>query len=86
MEHGSDDVLPAADDAGPLYQPGDIIAGKYRLGRVLGTSGKTYVSMRRESEPVPLGAMYLLARGRKAGGPIEPAAVDPRELLASSFV
>jgi hypothetical protein len=55
-----------------------------RVGTVLGSSGKTYVALERERQPLPLGAVYLLTPGR--GTRIEPCPPDPRMLLESSFV
>ena len=56
-----------------------------RLGRVLGTSGKTYVSVAREDTALELGAVYFL-RPRKSSTPaIEPGA-SPRLLLGSAFI
>lgn len=55
------------------------------LGTVLGESGKTYVELKREDGPVPLGSVYFLRSGDHP--PVEPlAAPDPRLLLASTFV
>lgn len=56
-----------------------------RLGRVLGTSVKTYVEVTRESKPLPLGAIYLVKAGADNAVQIE-AGVDARELLASTFI
>jgi hypothetical protein len=56
-----------------------------RLGRVLGTSGKTYVSVAREEAPCPLGAVYFLTPRRASAEPIEPGAA-PRQLLGSAFI
>jgi hypothetical protein len=57
-----------------------------RLGRVLGQSGKTYVAVEREPDPLPLGAVYFL-HWRSGGEPsIERGGVDPAVLLGSSFV
>ncbi|MFL5913605.1 MAG: hypothetical protein ACJ768_23960 [Gaiellaceae bacterium] len=57
-----------------------------RVGRVLGSSGKTYVALEREQAPLPLGSIYFLAPGRGHGTRIEPCRSDPRLLLGSSFV
>jgi hypothetical protein len=57
-----------------------------RLGRVLGTSGKTYVAVEREPDPLPLGALYFLMTKPGAGTRIQSGGVDPRALLGSSFV
>jgi hypothetical protein len=56
-----------------------------RLGTVLGDSVKTYLEVERAEQPLPLGAVYFLARDE--GEPVEPlGALDPRLLLASTFV
>lgn len=56
-----------------------------RLGTVLGVSGKTYVELPRPAGPRPLAALYFLRRDD--GVAIEPlATLDPRRLLASTFV
>jgi hypothetical protein len=57
-----------------------------RLGRVLGTSGKTYVAVDREHVPLPLGAVYVLTPRCGVGAEIEPGGVDARTLLGGSFV
>jgi hypothetical protein len=57
-----------------------------RLGRVLGISGKTYVALDRESDPLPLGGLYFLTPRPGEGTRVEPAGVDTRALLGSSFV
>jgi hypothetical protein len=55
------------------------------LGTVLGESGKTYVELPTADGPRPLAALYFLRRGD--GPAIERiAALDPRLLLASTFV
>jgi hypothetical protein len=56
-----------------------------QLGNALGTSGKTYVEVEREPEPLALDAIYFL---RPAGGghPAIDPGVEARELLASSFI
>jgi hypothetical protein len=99
-EFMTDDVLALSrdDDGGLLAHPGASIAsvrdaeramipdGRWRaLGHELGHSGKTYVALRRADGPLPLGAVYFLARGDQPG--IERiASPDPRLLLASTFV
>jgi hypothetical protein len=96
----TDDVLALSEnDDRVLAHPGPAItalrpaergalepAERRRLGRVLGRSGKTYVAVEREPAPVPLGGLYFLER---TSGParrrFEPG-VDPRRLLASTFI
>lgn len=55
------------------------------LGEELGTSGKTYIAMKREDGPLPLGAIYFLAPGEEG---IETVGddVDARDLLGSTFI
>ena len=55
-----------------------------RVGRVLGTDGKTYVEVPRESGPLPLGAVYFLSRHDGPTG-FQPGA-DARQLLGSTFI
>src|SRR5689334_11290490 len=94
----TDDVLAVElRDGGVLAHPGaSIVAVRpaekaalsrgdlRRLGRVLGTSGKTYVAVDREHEPLPLGAVYVLTPGD--GPRIEDGGVGAPALLGSSFV
>lgn len=97
----TDDVLALelGSDAGLLAHPGSSILsvrpaekaaierGDWRrLGRVLGSSGKTYVAVERQPDPLPLGAVYFL--GWRSGGKpsIETGGVDPAALLGSSFI
>jgi hypothetical protein len=55
------------------------------LGTVLGHSGKTYLELPRADGARPLATIYFLRR--EAGPAIEPlASLDPRLLLASTFV
>src|SRR4051794_35749561 len=71
-------VRPAERDA----MPRDRWTG---LGSVLGESGKTYVALPRAESPLPLGALYFLARADRPDP--EPLPVlEPRLLLASTFV
>lgn len=98
-EFVTDDVLSVDERDGVLLaHPGagiasireaerDLIPGATwsRLGTVLGHSEKTYMAVPRAERPLPLSAVYFLAGGD--GPPIEPiATLDPRLLLASSFV
>jgi hypothetical protein len=57
-----------------------------RLGQVLGTSGKTYVEVPRESGPLPLGGVYFLEPKPGGGTRIDAGGVNARTLLGSSFV
>jgi len=95
----TDDVLAVDRSAGVLRaHPGpgiisvrpaerDRIAPErwHRLGRELGDSGKTYVAVRREAEPHPLGAMYFLERGAAVAGVqlIDPP--NPLRVVGSTF-
>jgi hypothetical protein len=95
----TDDVLALSDDGDRMHaHPGPAIvalrpsereglepADRRRLGRVLGRSGKTYVAVERERGPVPLGGLYFLERGAGGGRRFERG-VDPRRLLASTFI
>src|SRR4051794_9100941 len=55
------------------------------LGEFLGHSVKSYVEVPRADEALPLGALYFLSAGE--GPPVEPISrIDPRRLLASTFV
>ena len=98
-EFMTDDVLALSrEESGLLAHPGASIASVrdaeraaipearwQQLGQVLGHSGKTYVAVPRAAGPLPLAAMYFLARGEHPGA--EPiASPDPRLLLASTFV
>ena len=56
-----------------------------RLGKVLGTSGKTYVEVNRQPKSLPLDAIYFLRPQKKGDMAIE-GGVDARELLASTFI
>jgi hypothetical protein len=95
----TDDVLAVdAPEGHPRVHPGACVAAVRsaerevipeavweRLGEVLGVSGKTYLNMEIEPNPLPLGAIYFLAA--RAGALIEPIEqLDPRLLLASTFV
>jgi hypothetical protein len=95
----TDDVLSISrDESGLLAHPGASIASVragerelipearwQALGEELGHSVKTYVALPRAEGPLPLAAVYFLAR--EAGATIERiAAPDPRLLLASTFV
>jgi hypothetical protein len=97
----SDDVLAieTSDSDGVIVHPGASILSVRpaekavierrdwrRLGRVLGTSGKTYVAVEREPDPLPLGALYFLRPTPGRGTRIDAGGVDPRALLGSSFV
>lgn len=59
-------------------------SGLRQLGRVLGTSGKTYVAVPREDAPAPLGALYFVSRSPRHT--TIDAGVDAKELLASTFI
>jgi hypothetical protein len=96
----TDDVLALEPAAGQvLAHPGAAILsvrpaeraaierGDWRrLGRVLGSSGKTYVAVEREPDPLPLGAVYFLSWRSGRAPSIESGGVDPAVLLGSSFV
>ncbi len=96
----TDDVLALSERGEQvLAHPGPAIAAlrpaeraalepseRRRLGRVLGRSGKIYVGVEREPAPVPLGGLYFLERASgDAQRRFEPG-VDPRRLLASTFI
>lgn len=56
-----------------------------RLGRVLGSEGKTYVEVDREPRSLPLGAVYFLGAHEGEAGMIQ-GGVDARDLLGSTFI
>jgi hypothetical protein len=56
-----------------------------RLGTVLGTSGKTYVEVERETRPLRLDAIYFI-RSRPGTRAAIEAGVGARELLGSTFI
>lgn len=68
------DALPPADSA--------------RVGAVIGQSDKLHVAARLVDRPVPLAALYFLARepDRRGDVVVEAAPSDPRRLLGSSFI
>ncbi len=95
----TDDVLIVDEQRGRLRaHPGAAIAAVREaeresispsvwsgLGKVLGQSGKTYLTLPREERPLPLAAVYFLRPD--GGAPIEAMPrPDPRLLLASTFV
>lgn len=98
----TDDVLALdrASDGALRAHPGASVVGlraaeleqlsaaeRERLGTLLGNDDKAYLSLARSHEAVPLGAVYFLTTGERAGGSIEPLpAPDPRILMASTFV
>lgn len=97
----TDDVLAVERaDGGIVAHPGAAIAsirpaervalgagGVRRLGSLLGHSDKTYVTVQRESRALPLAAVYLLVPDPAARPGIERVeAIDPRVLLASTFI
>jgi hypothetical protein len=96
----TDDVLALSDDDGQaLAHPGPAIIAlrpaerdalppseRRKLGRVLGRSGKTYVAVTRETAPCPLGGLYFLDPRSDAGEPAFEPGVEPRRLLASTFI
>ena len=99
MDFFSDDVLALERAGGRIVaHPGAGIASIRdaerdamprdswaRLGKVLGHSGKTYLEVACAARPLPLAALYFLARGERLS--IEPIThVDPRLLLSSTFV
>jgi hypothetical protein len=98
MEFVTDDVLALELADPPLAHPGAAIvsvrpaeretipaATWSALGTELGHSGKSYVSLPRVERALPLGALYFLTLGE--GPAVEPIAkLDPRALLASTFV
>jgi hypothetical protein len=57
-----------------------------RLGKFLGHSEKTYVSVARVDRAVPLSAIYFLTAGEAHAAAIEPVTPDARSLLSSTFV
>ena len=59
--------------------------GLRRLGRVVGTSSKTYVAVTREESPLELGALYFLRPPAPGTPAIEPGAAA-RDLLGSAFI
>ncbi len=61
-------------------------AERRRLGRVLGRSGKTYVAVEREQRALRLGALYFLEPRAGSGPPRFEPGIDPRRLLASTFI
>ena len=63
-------------------------AGRRRLGSPIGRSDKLHVAVEPHPAPVPLAAIYFLRRRGDAtrASVRAPAAVDPRALLASSFL
>ncbi len=62
-------------------------AERRRLGRVLGRSGKVYVGVEREQRALTLGGLYFLEPQRAGGdGPRFEPGIDPRRLLASTFI
>jgi hypothetical protein len=96
----TDDVMALSDDGDRvLAHPGPAILAlrpierqaiepreRRRLGRVLGRSGKTYVAVERERAPVPLGGLYFLEPGSGGGRRRFEPGIDPRRLLASTFI
>ena len=96
----TDDVmaLTVGDDR-VLAHPGPAIAAlrpserqalepaeRRRIGRVLGRSGKVYVEVDREDDPVPLGALYFLDPAGGGARPNVQAGIEPRRLLGSAFI
>jgi hypothetical protein len=86
----TDDVL-ALERSGDeiLAHPGAAIVSVRdelpwaEIGELLGHSGKTYVAVGREPAPVPLAALFFIARGSSPA--IEPIRPDAPLLLGSTF-
>lgn len=60
-----------------------------QLGRLVGRTGeeKLHYAVRPAARPLPLGALYFLARGGTEGAAIRPVtAPDPRRLLTTAFL
>jgi hypothetical protein len=97
----TDDVLALEPAAGRVFaHPGAALAavypfelrsmdasGRARVGMPLGRAVKQYLAIDPIDEPLPLGGVYFLERGRSAELEIVPDdPPDPQPWLASSFI
>lgn len=96
----SDDVLAIERAAGGIVaHPGGAITSirpaeraalgaveMRRVGQLLGHSEKTYLTVDRESRALRLAAVYLLQPDESGRGIERIEAIDPRVLLASTFI
>jgi hypothetical protein len=61
-------------------------SGRARLGARLGRSDKAYLAAPVVEGPLPLHALYFLARGSRRSIEIGPAQLTPSRLLGSAFI